>query len=58
MPIGSIVVPVCGSSLGSYRVTGSPKKELLWSLWISSRFLVEDYVGLRPKTPKALNPKP
>ena len=35
IPIGSIVIPVCGSYLGSYKVT--PKKELLWSLWVGTK---------------------
>ena len=28
-PMGSMVVPICGSYLGSFQV--NPKKELLWS---------------------------
>ena len=32
LPIGSKAVPFCGLYLGSYKVT--PKRELLWSLWV------------------------
>ena len=32
LPRGSIVVPVWGAYLESYKII--PKKELLWSLWV------------------------
>ena len=38
LPIGSIVVPCCGLYLGSDKET--PKKELLWSLWVVPTLLL------------------
>ena len=36
LPIGSSIVPFCGLYLGPYKV--SPRKELLWSLWVPMSF--------------------
>ena len=43
IPIGCIVVPCSGLYSGSYIVT--PKKELLWSLWVEHT-KVQEFWGL------------
>ena len=62
LPIGSIVVPFCGSYLGSYKVV--PKKELRWGLGVGIRGFKEvqgfgarglSALGSSPETPISLN---